>query len=743
VEIDPYIRPRDFGKMEIPVKERKIAKRLRRCQGGSLTLRDHNEHKIVLGASGSGKTYGVLNADLVEIFRSTHLPPGPDRERLKPFGLILDPKHDFFEKTWWVTARYGRLADLWVFGPDQHSTYDLFGDLTESAQDKANKLLEMMRAYSGGKQSDDPFWDANARKLGMNIFILHENLSKAAQAASDDDTRRKFGVPPMSFTLLNLIMMDRGQARNQAEVQRSAERHGELLRSHGQYREKLAVACAILESELETVAARLEERRRAMATAEAEYQSLGGTNVDGAKLNESMERAARSRVEFGRLEAVLADMELENNGYAESRQFRQFVSTLRSGLMRESAGETAQERIDSLNRNGQHAALLFGELRRRIPAADDDRLGKSFRESIEALQSYLFHRDELIRFKPVAPEHGMLRRMLAQYEDLLVLRKHEFREDATWSYFNEEFLHIANERTAGSVGMTATSMIALFAHPPFSRIFAPGHGLRLERLIDEGRVLYMDIPARYGKAGEVAQLAIKIDFFRLTLARATLCRVSENGVPVVGSLVNQDREGFYFAEEFGTIATTGQSTGEASYFDKVREFRVSCFAAAQSLAVLNKRLPEHEVNAILSNTAFKVFLRADCIQTMKFASEVMGLSYKVHANLNAGAAEAFFDDSKPFGTQGFTTNYSKASRFDPPVFSELARGEAIVKLPPRFAPRNVFRVHYRGCKISPPKNCPPPPGGALAQEEAEAFAKLQAELRQAGRDSEDDPAPSP
>ena len=54
--------------------------------------------------------------------------------------------------------------------------------------------------------------------------------------------------------------------------------------------------------------------------------------------------------------------------------------------------------------------------------------------------------------------------------------------------------------------------------------------------------------------------------------------------------MNQDRFIFYFSDEFGSVATTGNDTGEADVMDKVREFKCGFMLGFQSFAILKKKL---------------------------------------------------------------------------------------------------------------------------------------------------------
>ena len=115
--------------------------------------------------------------------------------------------------------------------------------------------------------------------------------------------------------------------------------------------------------------------------------------------------------------------------------------------------------------------------------------------------------------------------------------------------------------------------------------------------------MYLDMPtALHGAAATVASLVMKIDFFRCMLSRRRLCK-RPPGEKMGKELVNQDRPMVYFVDEFASIVTTGDDTGEAGFLDKVREFGCACILGTQSIPMLLKKISENEVDAIMTNTA--------------------------------------------------------------------------------------------------------------------------------------------
>lgn len=687
----PYISPKRWGQLRFPFTDKRLHK-IRDRKGRGLCIEHMYEHKIVFGGSGSGKTYSVLNHDLTEWYRSTHVPRGPEREAKKFFGIVLDPKGDFRDKVWYLGKRYGRIEDTIYFGPGHSTTYDVFGDPTESPQQLANKFLEMLKAFSGGVQSNDPFWDNNARKLGMNIVFLHRGLMEGAKEGLCKQYDR------LDFRMLNLIMMDRGRPKNQGAIDASL---AELAEMQKHYRE----ACEQMVQYLSTAEASIKRAEKRGFDLQAALNSLErdlGEATDGSVKMEIAGKIEQLRGEMGWIEALVDEAEHEG----ESQDITTWCSRLRVGVMKELSESDMDAKVDLINTNGPMAVMLATQMSGRSGVVGDAGLSDVIDNLASAIYMYISSRERLIAFRQVEPQYGLLRGMLNDYAEVIKQRGGDPEADLVLTYFNGEFLDVANEKTAGSVGMTATSMVSLFAHHPFDTIFTSDpDGIKLNEIIDKGKILYMDIPASESKTGEVALLAMKMDFFRKTLMRKRLKNEA-------GELVNQERPGLYFCDEFGTVATPGQSTGEAGYLDKVREFKVGCVLGSQSFPVLLGRLPENELYSILSNCGSKVFLANDDAKTNEFAANAMGDEIKVQSHLNQSATEHFLGAEKSQAGHGFSLNYQRQNRFNPSAFALLGKGEAIVRLPRDFSPKSVYKVQYEGCPITDPApgQGPPIPG---------------------------------
>ncbi|MDD2675994.1 MAG: TraM recognition domain-containing protein, partial [Methylacidiphilaceae bacterium] len=295
---------------------------------------------------------------------------------------------------------------------------------------------------------------------------------------------------------------------------------------------------------------------------------------------------------------------------------------------------------------------------------------------------------ELNRTSVPEPEHGPLQRWLEQYERVLRDQRKDPSSDEVYLYFRGEYLNIANERTSGSIGMTVSTLTSLMTQPPFSQMVQPGGKLSFREVIDQGKIVVLDMNfARWRNAAKVASLLLKLDFFRTVLARKTLKKEG-------GATINQERPLVYLCDEFATVATTGDWTGERGFFDKAREYGCACIVAFQSLAVLEGRLPKPEIDAILTNTATMIFLRNPHTATNEFASRLFGEVDRSDGYLARGTQELLFDLNKPIAAQDFQINFRKDLLYSPYVFPKLKDGEAVVKLHPRFGRRSFKRVQF-------------------------------------------------
>jgi hypothetical protein len=318
---------------------------------------------------------------------------------------------------------------------------------------------------------------------------------------------------------------------------------------------------------------------------------------------------------------------------------------------------------------------------------------KSLRLKISAL--FLQREEAIIGWKQLSMEasksrsEGALTQLLEKYRRLLENRGVAVETDLLYSYFKNEYLNPANDKTSASISMMVSNALMPFVTEPFDRIFSPQSTFDFSQVVDEGLLVVLDMPsAQYGVAQVLVSLMMKIDFFRTVLNRSRLRRRGGD------RLVNQERHLIYLCDEFGSVATTGDQTGEAAFLDKVREYRCSCILAMQGLPSLLRRFSNKEVDALLQNCGIKVFLRNDDPSTNDYASRSLGSEIKVRLNQNAGAMEHFMDQQKKIGARSYTTSYEKGARFSPDQFVTFRIGEGVLRLPARFGESMIRKVHF-------------------------------------------------
>jgi hypothetical protein len=625
----------------------------------------------ILGGSGAGKTRYVLTQVLESAFRATDLRNPEERERLKLGAFVLDGKCELTPVVEWLAQQYDREADVLYFGPGHPLAIDPFNDPDASPSELADLMITLKQALDDGKTSPDPFWDAAGRKLFACLFCLHREISQAAREGLLSEA-----PPPMSFSLLNLLVMDRGQPTNQGDIDRAQSQLQTLRQKAIETFEELVRLVNRIEVELSGWAGELRRKRPRPASSE-----------EGDRERESR------LLEQHRIRNALVLMDGDKKfsaGHLSAYPLGELLEATRT--FRNAAYGAAMDQ----NFYEQFSALSI-ELRSRVrqlavlaasPGLAVPDLRELFVGLLEKLDYALSLCFQIKETKVPAPEYGLLQRWLDAYETILRHRGQDPWLDETYLYFRGEYLNLANERTAGSIGMTVSTLTSLMTQAPFDSLIKPGGSLRFRDVIDQGKILVLDMNfARWRSAAKVASILLKLDFFRTVLSRKILKRED-------GTLINQERPILYLCDEFATVATTGDWTGERGFLDKAREYRCGCVLAFQSLAVLESRMHRAEIEAILTNTATMIFLRNPHPDTNEFASKIAGEIERGDGYLIRGTQELLFDLHKPIAHQDYHVTFRREPRYPPWVFAQLRDGEAVVKLPARFGSRSVKRVQF-------------------------------------------------
>lgn len=755
---EPYIPRADYGKVPINADWVKlVAGDKYTAEGGQiiLTYKDQTEHIGVSGGSGSGKTYSALNQIFEGYFRGSHIPDGPEREELKSAVLVIEAKGDFRDKTWYLAQRYGRMDDCYFFGPEHATVIDLFGDPTETPLQKANKLVAMSNAFKRGQSSQDPFWEQAAQKLYLHFFLLHDYVSHYAATLTAPEEKKKFEIPPMSFHYLNLLLLDKGKPLNQEELAGYKELAQKAWGNAINHLEKtraalgnMMLALSRIDHHLRTIE---EDYNELKAKTEQTQRTLGNIGVEHGqndpdeaqeRLALTLQTQARRQAEFEKAIAMIRyrilgkvtgahqfETESEDDSevkvasvmsvMGEHENFRRVCeeTDLAISNFLSQVGSLQEEAWPTTATAAQRPGLWL-EKANVISLFEwlDQNYGTSLAGPALALISLrkdVFASAGMIKQlseQRIQPETGALRQILDKYEQITA-QKHKERygdqvpfsrlDDSIVAYFVGEYLNVANDKAAGSVAMVASTMISMLIHPPFDRMFNVGATLNFANLIDRGQILYLDIPtAQSAIAQEVASVAIKIDFFRNTLLRERLPARDASG-HLVDRLVNQKRFVFYFSDEFGSIATTGNSTGEADVMDKVRQFGCGFVLGYQSWSVLRKRLNESEIKAIMTNVRTTFALANTDLETNDYMSKLFGETYKANATLNRGAMSSVFTPTQ-LGERDHTTSFSMVSAVEPSKFAMLDKGECYVVVPQRYKNQSRLKVQLKGHPVAEP-----------------------------------------
>jgi len=729
----PFIKLSDYGIFRILHANKKATPGVVDEAGKPLEIADLYKHMMVFGGSGSGKTFYVLQTIWEEWFRSTHIPDGADREKKKFGALIIEAKGDFRDKTWFLSQTYGRMDDFIAFGPThQDVVYDMFGDPTESPLQLANKMLSILKAASEGKSGADPFWDNSAKKLFLNLIYLHSYVKKRLEACQSDAEKEKFAHEPLSFQLLNLLL--KGQPKNVNEIRAATDGIGRMWGMLRDVIGHLRTLTVYLDTEVERLGKtveKLETENEALLNKYEEDFAFGPPMPEPAGgvdditteptddppmptpeqetawlsvMAERKETLDYVRSAIGGLKLLIGsqgrEKTVERFG-AKCERLRKAFVTMSTATNDEARGAASNEAVSICT----ELSLTF---RRRMAALDvigmgDGKLKEHALRFIDLADQFQSARDGIVRLNGQVPKpaYGALRKLITQYEEIMKETQKEPMLDPVWAYFDQEYLNVANDKTSGSVAMVASQLVAMFVHPPFSSIFAPKATFNFNNAIDSGQIVYLDMPTSfYGATATVASLVMKIDFFRCMLSRKRLTTRDAAGKPT-DKMVNQERPMAYFADEFGSIVTTGSDTGEAGFMDKVREFKCACLLGLQSYPTLTAKVPETEAKTIVANTALKVFLRNPEQDTNKLASEMCGTEVKVNATLSQDPGEMRLGPKNP-GQRDYSTSYSKGSRVDSGSFTTLQDGEAVVILPARFKKNMIQKIQFIGHPINPP-----------------------------------------
>jgi hypothetical protein len=190
------------------------------------------------------------------------------------------------------------------------------------------------------------------------------------------------------------------------------------------------------------------------------------------------------------------------------------------------------------------------------------------------------------------------------------------------AYMEREWAGMADRQKSGVRG-TITQLLDEFLVAPFREIFTRPSTLSIGDMIDEGKILYVHMPAsNRERMSRLVNALIKLEYQRAILARP-----------------NKTRPSFFLCDEFQTFYTTGEGRGDSDFFERSRESVHANIIAAQNLSAFMKRTRnQHDVKNFLGNCAVKIFLRQTEEETNRWASGLFGQRSEIIVTTSEQAA---------------------------------------------------------------------------------------------------------
>ncbi|MCB1536276.1 MAG: type IV secretory system conjugative DNA transfer family protein [Rhodoblastus sp.] len=213
------------------------------------------------------------------------------------------------------------------------------------------------------------------------------------------------------------------------------------------------------------------------------------------------------------------------------------------------------------------------------------------------------------------------------------------------AYFEGEWRQMADKQRSGVVS-TVTQLLDEFLVHPYRDMFTRPSTVSIADCIDEGRILYVHMPAaERERMSRVVTTLIKLEFQRQILKRPRKARPS-----------------FMLCDEFQSFYTSGEGRGDSDFFERSRESHHANIVATQNIRAFLKRVRnEHDVRNFLGHCAIKVFLRNTDEATNLWASSLFATRTEITVTANEPAA---FNNG---GMRRSQTNYGRASQALPVV----------------------------------------------------------------------------
>lgn len=130
----------------------------------------------------------------------------------------------------------------------------------------------------------------------------------------------------------------------------------------------------------------------------------------------------------------------------------------------------------------------------------------------------------------------------------------------------------------GTIRSFVSNMLGSFLKPPYDTLFAGRSTVTLGEVLDQGRILYVNMPiAEKEVMARVVSTFIKLEFYREVLKRR-----------------KKPRPSFFLCDEFQSFFTVGQGRGDADAFERTRESNHANIVAFQNLNALFKQTERRE-----------------------------------------------------------------------------------------------------------------------------------------------------
>lgn len=253
----------------------------------------------------------------------------------------------------------------------------------------------------------------------------------------------------------------------------------------------------------------------------------------------------------------------------------------------------------------------------------------------------------------LAKEHVEALKLVGLYEERLFEVVPEARTFQAIDQFAIETLGNLAEKTRSIVDMKISGFLFRLLREPFYSMFCNGSTLTPD-MCSDGAVIIIDLPVKkYEKVGRDIQLLVKLIFQRYAERRD----LQVNNRPLF--IACDEAQSFILPKDLQFQLTA-------------RSSRIACLYSSQSILnyynFVEGRNPEHIVKAWQANLGCKVWHLNTCLETNKWASEIIGDDYFLEHTYNNTLGEKV--------TQSSGSSYKQRAIVLPSDFTKLKNGSA-------------------------------------------------------------------